>query len=148
MADIKPLCDSPGEEMGDSTLSRIGSWAGIISSVAAVVEGVMHAAGVVTPIPIIGISTTGVLLASAVGAGLGLLIVSASVYGRLTSPKGLKGGCYAGVVTGIEPSFGEPLNHLAPYAAKHDRVDVVVKPEYWELIERGFKVYCDGDTQD
>lgn len=82
------------------------------------------------------------------GAGFGLIIVFACVYGRLTSPKGLKNGCYAGVVTEIEPSFSDGWSSLAPYAAQHDRIDVVVKPDYWNLVERGFTIYYASDTLD
>lgn len=142
----KPLCGSAGQATGDTILSRILAWLGIAGTVGGVVGGVASAVAATTIVTILGISATaGMWLAGAAGAAVGLVIIIASVVDRLSSRRGLS-ACYAGVVTSITPSFNDVGSNIAPYAAQHDRVDVVVKPRYWDLVERGLHVYCDTDT--
>ncbi len=145
MAD-KPLCGSAGQATGDSILSRILAWLGIISSVGGAASAVAQAVAAKTIITILGVSATaGMWLAGVAGAVVGLIIIVASVVDRLSSRKGLR-GCYAGVVTSITPSFNDFASNIAPYTAQHDRVDVVVKPTYWSLVNHGLYVYCDTDS--
>lgn len=145
MAD-KPLCGSAGQATGDSILSRIVAWLGVISSVGGAVSAVAQAVAAKTIITILGVSATaGMWLAGVAGAVVGLIIIVAAVVDRLSSREGLR-GCYAGVVTSLTPSFSDFASNVAPYTAQHDRVDVVVKPTYWSLVERGLYVYCDSDS--
>jgi hypothetical protein len=123
MAENIPLCEGPGQEMGDSILSRIVSWLGIAGTIGGIANGIWQ---------LVEIGSFG--LAGLAGAALGLVIIGACVVGRLWPTKGLK-GCYAGVVTSITPSFDDFFSNIAPYAAQHDRVDVVVKPTYWDIVE-------------
>lgn len=147
MAD-KPLCGSVGQLSGDTILSRIVAvlgGLGTIGSVAGAIQSVIAATDIIT---IIGIAAMAGFWAAAVGgAVVGLAIIGASVVDRLFPPKGLK-GCYAGVVTSITPSFSDVQSNFAPYTAQHDRVDVVVKPDYWSLVVRGPNVICDTDSED
>jgi hypothetical protein len=145
MAD-KPLCGSFGQATGDTILSRIIAWLGAVGTIAGIIGGISDAIGATSVVTVIGVSATvGMWAAAGVGAGVGLVIVIASVYDRLSSRDG-KRACYAGVVTSITESFNDVGSNLAPYAAQHDRVDVVVKPAYWDLVSQGLHVYCDSDS--
>ena len=142
----KPLCGNAGSATGDTILSRISGWLGLISTIGGIVSGVSQAIAATSIITILGVSATaGMWLAAVAGAVVGLVIIIASVVDRLSDRKGLR-GCYAGVVTSITPSFSDFASNIAPYTAQHDRVDVVVKPTYWSLVERGLFVYCDTDS--
>lgn len=142
----KPLCGSAGQTTGDSILSRIIGWLGLIGSVGGIISGIAEAVSASTIISILGISATaGMWLAGVAGAVVGLVIIIASVVDRLSSRAGLP-ACYAGVVTSITSSFSDFASNIAPYTAQHDRVDVVVKPTYWDLVNRGLHVYCDTDS--
>lgn len=142
----KPLCGSAGQATGDTILSRIIGWLGLIGTVGGIISGVVQAVEATTIVTILGVSATaGMWLAGVAGAVVGLVIIGASVFDRLSSREGLK-ACYAGVVTSITPSFNDFTSNIAPYTAQHDRVDVVVKPTYWDLVEQGLHVYCDADS--
>lgn len=142
----KPLCGSAGQATGDSILSRILAWLALIGTIGGIVSGITQAVAATTIVTILGVSATaGMWLAGVAGAVVGLVIIIASVVDRLSSRKGLS-ACYAGVVTSITPSYSDFASNIAPYTAQHDRVDVVVKPLYWDLVERGLHVYCDTDS--
>jgi hypothetical protein len=142
----KPLCGTAGQATGESILSRILTWLGLAGTIGGILGAVTDALASTAIVTILGISTTaGMWLAGVAGAVVGLVIIVAAVVDRLSSRKGLA-ACYAGVVTSITPSFSDVGSNIAPYAAQHDRVDVVVKPTYWSLVERGLNVYCDTDS--
>ncbi|HEY0549019.1 MAG TPA: hypothetical protein VGF13_05420 [Verrucomicrobiae bacterium] len=145
MAD-KPLCGSAGQATGDTILGRIIAWLGLGGTIGGIIGGIVNGVEATTIFTLWGISATvGMWAAAAAGAAVGLVIVIASVYDRLSSREGLK-ACYAGTVTAIIESFGDVGSNLAPYVAQHDRVDVVVKPLYWDLVSKGLHVYCDLDS--
>jgi hypothetical protein len=45
--------------------------------------------------------------------------------------------CIAGVVSEVVGSFESFLDELFPFSAMHDRVDVVTKSRFWDVIENG-----------
>jgi len=54
--------------------------------------------------------------------------------------------CMSGVVEAVFDATGNLLTYLAPYAAMHDRVDLVTKSRYWPAVERGEAfVHCTGE---
>jgi hypothetical protein len=142
----KPLCGSAGQATGDSIMGRILTWLGILGTAGSLISGIAQAVAATTIWTILGVSATvGMWAAGAAGAVVGLVVVIASVVDRLSSREGLK-ACYAGVVTSITPSFNDVASNIAPYTAQHDRVDVVVKPLYWDLVTQGLTVFCDVDS--
>jgi hypothetical protein len=91
-------------------------------------------------------ATTG----SAVAAGLAILaIVSYLYYKRChREPESLQ-ACSSGIVQHIEPSFNSWTDEVFPFAAMHDRVDVVTVCDYWYLVEGGGAQYvkCAPDPE-
>lgn len=88
------------------------------------------------------------VVAGGAAGGLGaLLVVGIGAYSMLASRPGIA-GCYAGIVTRIEEAFPDAGQILFPFTAGHDRVDVVVKPDYWKVVERSPQqfVWCDTDS--
>jgi hypothetical protein len=72
------------------------------------------------------------------GAVVGALVTYATVvlfYAErcLDNPATLK-SCSAGVIQAVIPAFNSATDELFPFTAMHDRVDVVVKCEYWPLV--------------
>lgn len=71
-----------------------------------------------------------------------LILIGWYVSKRCEADDGLP-ECVAGVVHEIEPSFSSALDELLPFTAMHDRVDIVVKSRFWDLVEAGnAKVFC------
>lgn len=145
----KPLCR--GGSAGDTRLGRLIAIAGGAASAAG---GLGTALGWFTkPIEHIVFTlgpyafTAAIVAGAVVGALLtaGLVIVSA--VDRLSSREGRK-ACYAGVADTIVESFSSGWDTVFPFAAQHDRVDVVVKPAYWELVvlPPSEYVYCNDDS--
>ena len=118
-------------------VGTVGTIFSIAGSAGAVWEGV--AAG----------STTFPLLVAAVA---GIAVFATVVYFAVDrcnqSPKGEK-GCVAGVIETITPAFtGSTVDNGFPFASQHDRVDVVVKKDYWDLIDaQSDFVFCSQADQ-
>ncbi|MEO1250868.1 MAG: hypothetical protein AAFW81_00810 [Pseudomonadota bacterium] len=54
--------------------------------------------------------------------------------------------CVAGVISHIENSFSSTLDDLLPFTAMHDRVDLIVKSDYWDIVESNQAfVFCTDD---
>lgn len=91
--------------------------------------------------------TTAIVAGSAAGALLTAGFVFVSALDRLRSREGKK-ACYAGVADLFVPAFDSGWDTVFPFTAQHDRVDVVVKPMYWNLVELppSEYVYCNSDS--
>ena len=155
MAAIQPVC-GPFPRVEGPALSRTVGWvfgaigfvASIVSAIAYVdkaVEGVKWVAAFAGP-------STGIALAAASGAlvgfAIGLGIVFSKGLDRLQARPG-RSRCYSGVVNTIALAYSSGEDWAFPYAAQHDRVDVVVKPTYWGLINAPPAVfaYCAADRR-
>jgi hypothetical protein len=56
-------------------------------------------------------------------------------------------GCSAGVVQGAVPSFNSTSDDLFPFTAMPDRLDVVVKCDYWGIVSSNAAwIWCNNDT--
>jgi hypothetical protein len=142
----KPDCGTFGQTTGDTILALILAILGAIGTIVGLVKGVADLLALQTLTTILGVSAAGAIwVAGAAGAVVGLVIIGASVWDRLSSRDGIN-RCYAGVVTSVTESFNDFASNIAPYTAQHDRVDVVVKPTYWDLVSRGLTIFCDSDS--
>jgi hypothetical protein len=118
-------------------VGTVGTVFSIAGAAASVLKGV--AAG----------STTFPLLAAAVA---GIAVVVTVIYFAVErcnqNPSG-ESGCMAGVIETITPAFtGSTLDNGLPFASQHDRVDVVVKKDYWDLIDaQSDFVFCSQADQ-
>ena len=74
-------------------------------------------------------------LASGVVAAITMIIfIGLHVADRCIQGEG-RDSCAAGLVNGIVESFSSASDELLPFTAMHDRVDLVVKSRYWDLVE-------------
>ena len=152
--DRRPGCGQPKSDVIPEPLSDIfaafawifgaigvvGTILGIWGKIA-VVEGVLTIGG----IAIGGAAVAGVL-SSVVAALTVIAIVGLYAYDRCVSRDGLA-ECVAGVVEHVEESFSSALDEIFPFSAMHDRVDLVVKSRYWDVVEHGQAfVHCTDEV--
>lgn len=148
--DRRPRCgeaDAPVIPEPLSTIAAAFAWIfgafGIISTIAGIFEKI-SVTGEVLSIGGITIGTAGVAgaLAGLLGAVTIIAIVTVFALDRCVQGEGLR-ECIAGVVHDIVASFSKALDELFPFSAMHDRVDVVVKSKFWDVVESGDAfVFC------
>lgn len=89
--------------------------------------------------------TSGFYAGAAVGfvvAVLTFIVVLNSARDRCTQSTA-EVQCVAGVVSAIVASFSSTRDEWLPWQAMHDRVDLVVKSSYWQVVEAGNAyVFC------
>lgn len=147
----KPLCG--GGSAGDT---RFGTFVTVTGTVLSILGGLGTALGWFTNaaehivFSVGGFAfTTAIVAGAAAGALLSAGFVFVSAIDRLRSREGKK-ACYAGVADAIVPSFDSGWDTVFPFAAQHDRVDVVIKPTYWSYVTLppSEYVYCNTDSLD
>ena len=147
----KPLCG--GTTPGDT---RIGTFIAVVGVVLGAIGGLGTALGwFASPAEHIVFSvgsvsfTAAIVAGSAAGALLTAGFVFVSAIDRLKSRDGVK-ACYAGVADAFVPAFESGWDTVFPFAAQHDRMDVVVKPAYWPLVVMppSAFVHCNDDSLD
>lgn len=105
-----------------------------------VVNGVLYIAGVA-----LGAAGGAAVTAALVGIAA-IVFVGLYVSDRCIQGEGIR-NCIAGVVHEIVGSFSEATEEILPFTAMHDRVDVVVKQKYWDIVESsGAYVFCTGEV--
>ena len=128
----KPPCGGTG--LGNSQFSNTTT---LISAILAILGGASTAYGLATSTTVIvvfGVAAPLALIAAAAAGGLGILVITiAGAYSKLAPQKGIV-TCYAGIATAVQEAFSDGWQIYFPFTAQHDRVDVVVKPIYWDLV--------------
>jgi hypothetical protein len=77
-----------------------------------------------------------------IGAVAVLATISWYVHDRC-NPKQGESVCLAGVVQNIVQDFNDFWDDLLPFSAMHDRVDLVVKSRFWDIVENNATlVHC------
>ena len=145
----KPLCG--GTKPGDALLGRFISLASGVSGGIGTIGGLLE--WFTKPDQHIWFTVGGFSYSAAIvsGAAAGSLLTAAAVVfsaiNRLTKPEGVQ-ACYAGVINNIVASFDSGWDTVFPFAAQHDRADVVVKPLYWEIItlRPSQYIWCNNDS--
>ena len=146
---MKPECGSQGPHVPTS----LAAWLVIIgaaSTLANIAKAVYGAAsGQAATWTVIVSAPAGVWLGAIVGAAAAFVLVFSFWYTRcLSSPEALD-GCSAGVINGAVPSFSSTSEQVLAFNAQHDRVDVVVKSTYWDLLETNASwIFCAGDRDE
>jgi len=147
MCDRKPTCGSQGaavEPNVSSIASDITTLIGLIGTANTLI-GLLAKTAIFT---FLGIAAPAVLWLGAVAGGLITFAVVFDFYRlRCLASPDTRPSCSAGVIQGVVPSFNSATDELFPFTATHDRVDVVVKCDYWFLVETnaGF-VHCSADA--
>jgi hypothetical protein len=143
---MKPACGSQGAHVPTS----LATWLAIIGGASTLVNigktVVGAASGHVATWTFIVAAPAGVWLGAIVGALAAWALVFSFWYDRcLSSPDALD-GCSAGVVNGGVPSFSSTSEQVLAFNAQHNRLDVVVKSAYWDLVEtNALWIFCAGD---
>jgi hypothetical protein len=143
----KPACEGSG--LGATQFAN--TWL-LLTTILAIIGGISTFVGLVTStttILLFGVLIPIALAAAAAGGGLGVFaIVLAGAYSKLAPQKGIH-ECYAGIATTVQEAFSDGWAIYFPFTAQHDRVDVVVKPIYWDVVERSPAqyVYCNFDSK-
>jgi hypothetical protein len=153
--DDRPNCGDAGAAVNDESFWEVVDWilrifglAGIVISVVKLIGAISVTGGVIS---IGGISiATGLFAGGAVGVAVAvvtliIVINSARDRGTLSSAES---ECVAGVVSALVPSFSEARDDWLPWQAMHDRVDLIVKSFFWQVVETGSAyVFCTDDPR-
>jgi len=98
------------------------------------VFGVAGAIGTVVAFIKVGATTANLYIAAIIAVVTTWLIISAFYYENcLDSPRTFP-ACSAGVIEATVAAFTSLADQLFAFAASHDRIDVVVKSVYWDLV--------------
>jgi hypothetical protein len=116
-----------------STIIAIGSALGYIKVIGGTIT-IVNGSG--ATIFAIGGAAAGGALAAAITAVALVVMIGLFVSDRCTATKGLP-ECVAGVVTSVLDSFDSALDELLPFSAMHDRVELVARSRFWDVIENG-----------
>lgn len=142
----RPRCGVVNTPAIPEPITRIGSIIGIISSIAGAAGGVIKGLETVGGIGVGLGGAAGGALAGALAAIAVIIIIGVYALDRCVGTKGLR-ECVAGVVSEIVQDFSNWTEELFPFTAMHDRVDVVVKARYWDVVENGeAKVFCTDEA--
>jgi hypothetical protein len=144
------ICGSQGVTTGPTLSTIIGdilAAGGVIGTIVSAVKLVLASvlpSGIFT---ILGITAPYAVWA---GAVVGALVAFATVFlfydsRCLSNPDTMK-ACSAGVIQTIVPAFSSATDYLFPFTAMHDRIDVIVKCQYWPLVVANSQfVECNTD---
>lgn len=154
--DRRPRCGENAAEVEDQEpLSDIGGvLAGVFTAVGVIVSVLTFlgkltvVAGVLT-LEIVQGTTFAIASAAGVGAisastaGIAIIVlITVFALDRCTAGTGSP-ECVAGVVNEVVPSFSDAAQEVFPFTAMHDRVDVVVKSRFWDVVESNLPyVHC------
>lgn len=140
-----PRCGAFDQPISLEPVTRLGAALGIIGTIITVLAGVGKAVGAVSVSGGVIVIAGEFALATAAGGGAltgaaggiaVLVFVGLFAYDRCTQGEGLP-ECVAGVVNEIVESFSDAAEEIFPFAAMHDRVDVVLKSRFWDSAEDG-----------
>lgn len=148
--DDRPNCGTPDADLVPEALSEVVKWIGIIwGGLGAAIALAKFLGTISVSGGIISVGGTTIATGLFAGAGVGFavavttfIVVLLSARDRCTQSDA-DSECVAGVVVAIEDSFSSTLDELAPWRAMHDRVDLVVKSFFWQVVESGNAfVFC------
>ncbi len=153
--DTNPNCQEANVEATPESLTeavdtivKVFGLAGLAIAVLKAIAALKVTGGVVS---IFGVSIgSGLFAGGAIGVAVAfvtLIVISNSAKDRC-NPSKAESQCVAGVVNNIVPSFSSGLDEWAPWQAMHDRVDLVVKSFYWQIVELGNAyVFCTDEPR-
>lgn len=128
-----PRCGEPSSSPTPTTTIM-----DIITAISAIVGAILGAVKFFGNAQAIAAFFGGAAGAGAVAGAAGAIfvIVAVGIYAHDRCIQGEGNGvCIAGVVTHLENSFSSVGDELFPFTAMHDRVDVVVKSRFWDVVE-------------
>ena len=149
----KPPCggSSPGDDWLKTLITLITAIAGAIGTGIGIwVDAVSGTASplLTTLFTYFGYAAPAGAVAGAVAGGIiTYAIIVYFAWDRLKPRQGIR-ECYAGVITGMQEAYKSATDVLFPFTAQHDRVDVVIKPSYWDIAARSPQqwIWCNSDS--
>ena len=139
---IRPVCSNVSPDVVPSPLTELGSIIGIISLIIGIISNIGKVKAFIISL---GAFSAGALAGIIVAAGL-LTLMTLYLFDTCDSVDGLK-ECVAGVVHEVVGDFSTTTEQLLPFTAMHDRVDVIVKSKYWNVVEDANAfVFCTGEA--
>lgn len=148
MSHGKPACGAIGIATDDA-LTTLLAVLGALGTIIGLVAKAIATAGESGAWTFLGVSAaSGIWVGAAVGAALILIVVAVFYWKRCGEEPAGFDACSAGVVEEIAPSFGSAVDEIFPFTAMHDRVDIVLKSIYWDLISLGAAFVKCNDDQD
>lgn len=153
MSLTKPPCGA-GSASTASTFSDL--WGvlifiiGLVSGAIGVITKLAEVIAFLTQIwTVLGIAAPALYWLGAIATFVTVLIVITVFWYKncFEKPRGLD-TCSAGVIEEAFPSFDDWHEWMFPFAASHPRIDVVVKCNYWNLVDQGgATVVCNDDPE-
>ena len=146
MAERKPTC-GPQAAPVDSTFDAILFVISLISAIAGGIGVLITVIEKTAELTLLGLTAlTGVWISAAAGAVIVIGIIAVFFYQRCASRDGRK-ECAAGVINALTESFDSVVDSLFPFTAMHPSVDLVVKCNYWHLVETNASfIKCTGHS--
>jgi hypothetical protein len=146
----RPNCGSADAGVVPEALTEVVKWIVIIWGGIGVAIGAAKAIGAISVSGgVISIGGTAIATGLFAGAAVGFVVAVTTFIVVLNSTRDrcnqsdAQSECVAGVVVAMEGSFSSTLDELAPWRAMHDRVDLIVKSFFWQVVESGNAfVYC------
>lgn len=144
-----PNCGDANAGPSAESLKEVWGWIRNIFTIGGIIVGAIKFLGSASvsggAITIGGVTLGAAAAGAMVGAAVAVatfVVVALSAYDRC-HPSDAEEQCVAGVVTQLVPSFSSAAEDLLPWKAMHDRVDVLVKSHFWQIVEFGnAHVFC------
>ncbi len=152
----RPGCRNPEDSVPDP-LSKIGGLIGLASLISGFIGFLLDKASEVPEIAkFLGLESAGgvfspeTLAGIFVGVGTAIVVLAIIVLFYASRCDSIENSleCVAGVVHEIVQDFSSITEEIFPFTAMHDRVDIIVKSKYWQVVESGNpkRVFCTDET--
>lgn len=136
--DRRPRCSNISPDVVAEPLKQISSIIVIVSSII----GAIATAGKAFEF-LAGMGAFGGGLAVGFATAVAMLATIATYLVDRCNPTEGQEECVAGVVHNLVQDFSGTLEELLPFTAMHDRIDLVVKSRYWDVVEDNNRtVHC------
>src|SRR4051794_32628111 len=144
-----PRCGNAAADVSPAPLTTLLEIIGILGVIATIIGAIAKLEVVNGVIMIgsvaVGSAAAGGAIAGAAAAIAVIVIIAVFAFDRCLQGDG-RPECVAGVVDVVEDSFSSASDEIFPFTAMHDRVDLIAKSFFWDVIESGEAfVFCTPD---
>lgn len=135
----RPRCSNISPDVVPNPIPDIWS---IVTILSAIVGGVFTAYKFLKALTVLTGATGGATAGLATAVAL-LVVIGWYLLDRCSPDDKGSSECVAGVVSNIVQDFNSLLDNLLPFTAMHDRIDLVVKSLFWDVVEDNLNyVHC------
>ncbi len=148
-----PNCGDANAAVNDESFWDVVGWIVTIFGLIGLGITVIKAIGAISVAGgVISVGGTAIATGLFAGAAVGFVVAVTTFIVVLYTAKdrctqsSAESQCVAGVVTGLVASFSETRDDWLPWQAMHDRIDIVVKSFFWQVVESDNAfVFCTGE---